>query len=347
MKKRISVIVPIFNVEQFLSRSLDSILNQTYRNIEIILIDDGSTDHSGAICDKYEERDTRVKVIHQTNRGVSSARNAGLDIATGDYISFVDPDDWIEPDMYQKLTDYLSVGEVDIVRFNALRKGEVLNWLPFEGYYQGDRLENEVALPMIGSKEFGGMFILGVLWMHLYKREFIDRHTVRFNVELRRCEDRLFTIQSVMCAHNMLFINDTFYHYEVYDESLSNRYDPSRWQQECIFLESLRELYIKNKNVIFVKEADRRIANDCILRVVTSVNQEYFSNNQNSFWKRYLNVKTIISSTQVRLASGKMNSGEIGLKGQLIIWLVRKRQAFLLSIFNTIILLKNKLKTNG
>lgn len=347
MKKRISVIVPVFNVEQFLCRSVDSILNQTYRNIEVVLINDGSTDRSGAICDEYEERDTRIRVIHQSNRGVSSARNAGLDIATGDYISFVDPDDWIEPDMYEKLADYLSAGEVDIIRFNALRKGSVLNWLPFDGYYQEDRLEKEVALPMIGSKEFGGMFILGVLWVHLYKRELIDSHTIRFNTELRRCEDRLFTIAAVMYAHNMLFVNDTFYHYEVYDESLSNRYDPLRWQQECIFLENLKDLYKRNKNTIFVKEADRRIANDCILRVVTSVNQEYFSNNQNSFWKRYLNVKTIISCPEVQDASDKMQSGQIGWKGQLIVWLIRKRQAFLLSIFNTIILLKNKLKANG
>ena len=128
-------------MEQFLPRCVDSILNQTYRELEVILVNDGSTDSSPDICDSYARQDGRVKVLHKPNGGVSSARNAGLDIATGDYISFVDPDDWIESDMYQKLTAYISVEEVDIIRFDATRKGENLDWLPFEGLYSDARLE--------------------------------------------------------------------------------------------------------------------------------------------------------------------------------------------------------------
>lgn len=99
----ISIIVPIYNVEKYLNKCIDSIINQEYKNLEIILVDDGSPDNCGRICDEYKGKDSRIKVIHKKNGGLSSARNAGLDIATGDYIGFVDSDDYIEPSMYSKL----------------------------------------------------------------------------------------------------------------------------------------------------------------------------------------------------------------------------------------------------
>lgn len=102
--KKISIIVPIYNCEKYLKKCIESILNQSYNNLEIILVDDGSTDNSGEICDGYAEKDTRIKVIHKENGGPSAARNLGLDIASGDYISFVDSDDFIHPQMYEALT---------------------------------------------------------------------------------------------------------------------------------------------------------------------------------------------------------------------------------------------------
>lgn len=110
----ISVIVPVFNVEKYLCKCIDSILNQTYKNLEIILIDDGSTDKSGTICDTYTKKDSRIKVIHQNNEGLSAARNAGLDIAKGDYISFIDSDDFIDPDMFDVLLCNLEKNKADI-----------------------------------------------------------------------------------------------------------------------------------------------------------------------------------------------------------------------------------------
>lgn len=111
----ISIIVPIYKVEKYLPKCIESLLNQTYRDIQIILVDDGSPDNSGEICDRYSAKDSRIKVIHQANRGVSAARNAGLDIAQGDYIGFCDPDDFVAPEMYKKMIEAMEREKVDLV----------------------------------------------------------------------------------------------------------------------------------------------------------------------------------------------------------------------------------------
>ncbi len=110
----ISVIVPVYNVQNYLSKCINSILNQTFTDLEIILVDDGSTDNSGAICDEYANKDSRIKVIHKANGGLSDARNAGLDICTGDYIGFVDSDDWIALDMYETLYNFATKENLDV-----------------------------------------------------------------------------------------------------------------------------------------------------------------------------------------------------------------------------------------
>ena len=341
MTPTISIIIPIYNMEQFLGRCLDSVVNQTYDSLEIILVNDGSTDSSGDICHTYAQNDNRIKVIHQVNSGVSSARNTGLDAATGDYISFVDPDDYIELNTYETLIPYLG-NDIDILRFNAKRKGEILNWLPFKGEYSGDRFEQEVVLPMIGSEKFGGMFILGVLWVHLFKRDLIEKNHIRFNKELRRCEDRLFTITTMLHANKMFFVDDILYHYQVNDESLSNRYDPIRWQQELIFLDDLKKKYFETKSLSFIIKANQRISNDYVLRAITSINNEYFTNNDSSFWQRYKNIKKIINNPNTRLSIKYIQREKSGLKGDLIIGMIKYRLILLLNLFNSLILYKNK-----
>ena len=111
----ISVIVPVYNVEKYLPKCVDSILAQTYDNLEIILVEDGTKDNSGAICDEYARKDSRIRVIHKENGGLSSARNAGMDIARGEYFGFVDSDDWIEPEMYETLLNLAAKYDADMV----------------------------------------------------------------------------------------------------------------------------------------------------------------------------------------------------------------------------------------
>src|SRR5690554_2285343 len=119
----ISIIVPVYNVEQYIEKCMVSILSQTYRNIEIILIDDGSTDNSGNLCDTYSAIDPRVKVIHKKNGGISSARNSGLEVAMGEYIGFVDPDDWIETNMYESMYSNIKRNNSEICICNYIIDG--------------------------------------------------------------------------------------------------------------------------------------------------------------------------------------------------------------------------------
>lgn len=116
--KKVSVIVPVYNVEQYVAKCLESVINQTYTNLEIICVDDGSTDNSGNICDEYAQKDSRIKVFHKTNGGLASARNVALSYVTGDYIGFVDSDDWIEPEMYETLVQQIEKNNVDMVCCN-------------------------------------------------------------------------------------------------------------------------------------------------------------------------------------------------------------------------------------
>ena len=110
----ISVIVPVYNIEGYLGKCIDSIIAQTYKDLEIILVDDGSSDHCGAICDKYAKKDNRIKVIHKPNGGLSDARNHGIEAATGSYLGFVDGDDYIEPQMYEKLHNALVENDAEM-----------------------------------------------------------------------------------------------------------------------------------------------------------------------------------------------------------------------------------------
>lgn len=161
-QEKISVIVPVYKVEPYLRKCLDSIVNQTYQNLEIILIDDGSPDHCGAICDEYAVNDERIKVIHQPNAGLSSARNAGLVEATGEYIGFVDSDDWIDLNMYEYLLSNALSENADICICG--RYEEYSTKTITKGYPKQEVLDTEAALLVLLRNNFIQNFVWDKLW---------------------------------------------------------------------------------------------------------------------------------------------------------------------------------------
>lgn len=165
MEEKISVIVPIYNVEKYIGRCVESILNQTYKNIELILVDDGSTDRSGKICDEFSENDKRIQVLHNHNRGVSEARNAGLETMSGDYVMFVDSDDWIDPFMIEKMYRTLKKYDTELVVCEPIYAYETHISNPnLSG--ESFLLDNEEALKLlVEDRRFRS-----VLWNKLYAK---------------------------------------------------------------------------------------------------------------------------------------------------------------------------------
>lgn len=162
---KLSVILTVYNVEKYLKRCIDSIIKQTYKDFELILVDDGSIDNSSKICDKFCKQDKRIKVIHKENGGVSSARNAGLDIAEGDYISFIDSDDYIEVDMFKKLIQIMIENNADIAQCNfkvVCKNEKMIKNKIYKDVKVGDRY---VALNEIIDVPFSN-----VVWNKIYKK---------------------------------------------------------------------------------------------------------------------------------------------------------------------------------
>lgn len=204
----ISVVVPIYKVEKYLKKCIDSIINQTYKELEIILVDDGSPDNCGKMCDEFALKDNRIKVIHKENGGLSSARNAGIEIATGEYITFVDSDDYIDNNMYEILLKILKESESDLA-FCKVRKvcenEEITEKNIYEGYHE---ISNEDAIIMTNLTEDYGNYA----WNKLYKRSLFEG--VRYPVG-RVYEDIPVTCQLLFKSKKIVYTEYQGYNYLV------------------------------------------------------------------------------------------------------------------------------------
>ena len=206
--KKISVIVPVYNVEQYLDRCVQSILNQSYGNLEIILVDDGSTDESGKICDKYSTDYEMIRTIHKENGGLSSARNAALDVYTGDFVSFIDSDDWIEPDMYSNMMNIVNEDKSDIVICRRFRVDEN-NHKTLENYmkYPSKAIMNrEEALACLMSFRGFDMSVCD----KLFSNKVID--DIRFPYG-KTCEDSFTTYKYFSNANIISYTQTSYYNY--------------------------------------------------------------------------------------------------------------------------------------
>ena len=243
----ISVIVPIHNSEKYMVKCIDSILSQTYTDFELILIDDGSSDNSPKICDEYAVQDNRIVVIHKKNGGVSSARNNGIIIAKGEFITFVDSDDYIEKDFLLnaiegiKETDmYLSGITMEYFEDNKIVNSVTYSQIKSENMTIKELLENlEVTYPQI--------CICGPC-CKLYKSKIIKSNNILFDEKLNLGEDTLFNLQYYKNIKNVYFDMKTFYHYRrINGESLFSSFHPDTYEKHVKVYDTMREL-IKDKN---------------------------------------------------------------------------------------------------
>lgn len=212
-RPKVSVVVPVYKVEKWLRQCLDSLVNQTLKEIEIICVDDGSPDNSGAILDEYAENDSRVKVIHQKNAGVQRARNAGLDIATGEYIALVDSDDYVDVHTYETAYNLAKKDDVDILNFKFRR-------------FDDGKDDNESKIDFSDSEVLSKENYIQTnfranVWDNLFKNDVIQKNKIRFVPGIRPADDTCFTYMALAESERIKSIPAQFYNYRVMPGTLS------------------------------------------------------------------------------------------------------------------------------
>lgn len=209
---KISVIVPVYKAEAYLHRCVDSILAQTFQDFEVLLIDDGSPDRSGEICDEYARKDKRVRVFHKANGGVSSARNVGLDHARGEWISFVDSDDWVEPDYVEIISQNMSNTDIMFFAFKWHYEDGCIITMTYGDVYARGMVEVEKYISFL-KKNCTELNFFGYTWNKVFRSDIIKNVHIRFVEGLDVSEDEVFTLLFCLKANSIKVISDVLYHY--------------------------------------------------------------------------------------------------------------------------------------
>ncbi len=277
MPELISVIIPVYNTEKYLEKCIDSILDQTYRNIELILVvDDGSTDMSSKICDEYKIKDERIKVIHKDDKGVTSARKAGLLLSKGEYISFIDSDDWLEPEMYESLLSLALKTGSDIVTSGVIMEtGEEIKKVSEKlspGVYECDidGIVQNNAFYWDKSNEQG---IHWGLWNKLFRREVVYDNVLALDDRIIKYED-LATVVCAILDSEKICVSDDFYYHHI------DRKGSLTYRQDLHYLEMLNVWYLYMRNMLANKEHAAKLEDDVNRHVVYGFLEgtEYFFN---------------------------------------------------------------------
>ena len=285
--EKISIVVPVYNVEKYVSKCIESIINQTYSNLEIILINDGSTDISGCICDYYAKKDNRIIVVHQNNQGLSMARNNGINISTGDYIGFVDSDDWIEIDMFEVLFK-------NIVNFDAN-----ISICDYSSVYENGKndrkdLSQIQSIITLKGKDILHYFLLNyhghtliheTVWNKLYKRFLFDK--IRFPPN-RIYEDIFTTYLLVDAAQNIVISSTQKYNYLRRKDSITGQSQTTKIF-DIVEGNLQRYEYIKLAHFEF-EQVCRKILLNELIAVLYKISREKFFETSKEYVNRMVDI---------------------------------------------------------
>ncbi len=237
---KVSVIVPVYKAEKWLHRCVDSILAQTMKDFELLLIDDGSPDKSGEICDEYAAKDSRIRVFHKENGGVSSARNLGLDNVLGKYIIFIDSDDWVSVNYIQDLYKYKDVDALIYQGHISVKNDKIVSINSFdEKEYVGENFIDFFSIPVYGFS-----------WGKIFSSDIVLRNNIRFNENLTLWEDNIFVYEYISYVNKVRFVSEVNYFYQNTENSLTKY---TRSPKECyLYYDRLSKIFSKYK--IFVRD---------------------------------------------------------------------------------------------
>jgi glycosyltransferase involved in cell wall biosynthesis len=220
----VSIVIPVYNSEAFLDKCIQSVTNQSYKNIEIILVDDGSIDSSGEICDNYSSIDDRIKTIHKNNGGLVSSRKAGLKVSTGEYVLYIDGDDWIELNLIENYIDQVLKFNADVVISSHIvnlegREDILMNSLP-SGVYDKDKLNSIVYPKMLYTGNFSQFGVFSYSWGKLYRKEILLKHQLKVDESITIGEDALCLYPTLLDANILVILEQPGYHYRQRADSL-------------------------------------------------------------------------------------------------------------------------------
>lgn len=277
----ISVIVPVYKVEPYLRQCLDSIVWQTYRDLEILLIDDGSPDNCGAICDAYAEQDPRIHVLHKQNAGVHAAWNDGLRMATGDWTAFVDSDDWIELDYFESMLKAPHLNDAQVVQTGGAYYEEegkryvqrmVLTPIYFE---HGEGRETLVTHTLLRPADHRTKMKIAGIWGKLYQTSFLRQGGFSFDEKMRAglAGDMLFNVNVFLNASNVSEIPYYGYHYRKTENSGTFRYDPNRPQSQGYVFEQFEKVLCKPA---VPEKLTKALESYCLRDIVQNLNRTFF-----------------------------------------------------------------------
>ena len=283
MSPKVSVVVPIYNVEKYLKQCVESLLNQTLKEIEIILVDDESPDLSGKIADEYEKKYSNIKTIHKKNGGLGPARNTGLEHATGEYVAFLDSDDWVQSDMYEKLYMVAKQQEADIVVSGHCDVSNGIPVLQKQHPLRGNVYASVDEIREVRKNLFGHdindieveSFPMSVC-MSIYNRNMIEKYQLRFENILS--EDTIFNISAYKFAKKIIFTEYTDYCYRKDEqESITQTFSKSKKIQFKTFLQRLRNLAEKEKDENYLMRSRRMAIDYCrfYIRIVGSCRESF------------------------------------------------------------------------
>ena len=308
----VSIIVPIYNVEKYLERCLESLINQTFKDIEIIALNNGSTDNSLNILKKYESKDTRLKIINSDNRGVSDARNRGINEAKGKYVVFVDSDDWIENNMVEVLHNTIIENDCDLVMCTYVRefenhsKEKVFD-LPQVNLYVHDEVKSQLLRKLIGpiDSELSNpeyLDALGTAWAKMYKTSILKQKNLKF-IDLNEIgsgEDILFNIYVFNEVKKVILLNKPMYHYwRGNKNSITSRYIPNFIDKRRIYFNYMKKFIKENQ---LGREYEVALNNRICISVLGMGLLECSKSNKISVLNKVKNIKRILNEEYIHTA---------------------------------------------
>ena len=273
-KDKVSVVLPIYNVEKYLKKSVQSVQNQTYRNLEIILVDDGSKDSSGRICDELSKEDSRIQVVHKNNGGLASARNSGYEVATGEYVMYIDSDDCVKEDTVKKCVDAIERDKSDVVIFGyekVSEDGNILEVCSWDNKIYSHNEMTEHLYRAICEMSFG------YAWNKLYRKSILDKSGVLGDAKVIDREDLIYNMELLKYWNKITYIDYVGYEYLQRSTSLLHNSNLARLNGVEYFVERVHD--------IDVGEAQGKVFNMVVLHYLADAIIK------NIIWNAELNAK--------------------------------------------------------